>query len=55
MIDSLTNLKNNKIKPDANGAIDHYSNLRKFLVGLKKRSGQYLKPTPCQYCLGLIG
>lgn len=39
MIDALTNLKNNKIKPDANGAVDNYSHLKKFISGLKKRSG----------------
>lgn len=39
MIDSLTNLKNNKIKVTGDGAIDNYSNLKKFLAGLKKRSG----------------
>jgi nucleolar MIF4G domain-containing protein 1 len=44
MIDSLTNLKNNKIKPDANGAIDHYTNLKKYLVGLKKRSASVPEP-----------
>jgi nucleolar MIF4G domain-containing protein 1 len=37
MIESLTNLKNNKIKPNADGAIDNYSNLKKYLVGLNKR------------------
>ncbi|KAM0791823.1 hypothetical protein ACM66B_004082 [Microbotryomycetes sp. NB124-2] len=38
MIESLTNLRNNKIKADANGNLDMYSNLRKFLSGLKKRN-----------------
>lgn len=38
MIDTLTNLKNNKIKPTAEGAIDNYSNLKKFLTSLKNRS-----------------
>lgn len=37
MIESLTNLKNNKIKPNADGAVDNYSNLKKYLVGLNKR------------------
>lgn len=39
MIEALTNLKNNKIKPTADGAVDNYSQLKKFLSGLKKRSG----------------
>lgn len=38
MIEALTNLKNNKIKPTADGAIDNYSNLKKFLTSLRKRS-----------------
>ncbi|KAK4046926.1 suppressor of glycerol defect [Microbotryomycetes sp. JL201] len=38
MIESLTNLKNNKTKADANGNIDMYSNLKKFLAGLRKRN-----------------
>lgn len=42
MIEALTNLKNNKIKPTADGAIDNYSNLKKFLAGLKKRSGKFI-------------
>lgn len=39
MVDSLTNLKNNKTsaaKADANGAVDHYSGLKKFLSGMRK-------------------
>lgn len=39
MIDSLTNLKNNKIKPNAEGAVDNYSSLKKFLSSLRKKSG----------------
>lgn len=39
MIEALTNLKNNKIKPTADGAIDNYSQLKKFLAGLRKTSG----------------
>jgi nucleolar MIF4G domain-containing protein 1 len=39
MIEALTNLKNNKIKPTADGAIDNYSQLKKFLTSLRKTSG----------------
>lgn len=45
MIDALTNLKNNKIKQDANGAVDNYTNLKKFIAGLKKRSGASFPPS----------
>jgi hypothetical protein len=44
MLDALTNLKNNKTKPDANGAVDNYGSLKKFLSGLKKRSGRSSRP-----------
>lgn len=38
MIEQLTNLKNNKLKqPGADGAVDHYSGLRKYLSGLNKK------------------
>lgn len=48
MIDALTNLKNNKIKPDANGAVDNYSGLKKYISSLKKRSGTltFTLPSP---------
>ena len=52
MVEALTNLKNNKIKATGDGLIDNYSNLKKFLAGLKKRSGI---PAPCRYlCAPLI-
>lgn len=55
MLDALTNLKNNKIKPDANGAVDNYSNLKKFLSGLKKGSGTLLyKLSRYDYFIQLI-
>lgn len=38
MVESLTNLKNNKIKPTASGAVDNYSSLKKFLSSLKNKS-----------------
>lgn len=38
MVEQLTNLKNNKFKqPGADGAVDNYSQLKKFLVGLNKK------------------
>ncbi|KAL8286586.1 hypothetical protein RQP46_004603 [Phenoliferia psychrophenolica] len=37
MVESLTNLKNNKIKPTGDGAVDNYSRLKKYLSGLKKK------------------
>ena len=45
MVEALTNLKNNKIKATGDGAIDNYSNLKKFLAGLKKRSGSFFPPS----------
>jgi len=38
MIEQLTNLKNNKLpKLGADGAIDNYSGLKKYLVSLNKK------------------
>lgn len=46
MVEALTNLKNNKTgvgKQDANGSagVDQYAGLKKFLKGLKGRSGEF--------------
>ena len=42
MVESLTNLKNNKIKPSGDGAVDNYSGLKKYLSGLKKKGPRAL-------------
>lgn len=47
MIEQLTNLKNNKLpKLGADGAIDNYSGLKKYLVSLNKKraSGEFEPP-----------
>ncbi|KAK4703862.1 nucleolar MIF4G domain-containing protein 1, partial [Phenoliferia sp. Uapishka_3] len=44
MIESLTNLKNNKIKPTGDGAIDNYSGLKKYLSGLKRHGKSLFLP-----------
>lgn len=48
MVEALTNLKNNKTggKQDANGAggVDQYAGLKKFVKGIKGRSGEFLFP-----------
>jgi len=49
MIEQLTNLKNNKLpKLGADGAIDNYSGLKKYLVSLNKKraSGEFKTPPP---------
>ncbi|GAA5875690.1 hypothetical protein JCM8547_007042 [Rhodosporidiobolus lusitaniae] len=54
MIESLTNLKNNKIKPNADGAVDYYSNLKKYLVGLNKHRASGAAPDPLRVSLSEI-
>ena len=44
MVESLTNLKNNKIKPTGDGAVDNYSGLKKYLSGLKKKGAPGFPP-----------
>ncbi|GAA5933268.1 hypothetical protein JCM10213_001236 [Rhodosporidiobolus nylandii] len=51
MVDSLTNLKNNKVKPNADGAVDNYSNLKKYLQGLNKKRASGAAPDPLRVSL----
>ncbi|GAA6028747.1 hypothetical protein JCM8097_007375 [Rhodosporidiobolus ruineniae] len=54
MIESLTNLRNNKIKPNADGAVDYYSNLRKYLTGLNKKRASGAAPDSLRVSLSEI-
>ncbi|GAA5999636.1 Sgd1p [Rhodotorula paludigena] len=52
MIEQLTNLKNNKLKqPGADGAVDHYSGLKKYLSGLNKKRASGAAPDPLRVSL----
>ncbi|GAA5858791.1 hypothetical protein JCM1840_006558 [Sporobolomyces johnsonii] len=55
MIEQLTNLKNNKFpKADANGAVDNYTPLKKYLQGLNKKRASGAAPDPLRLSLGEI-
>ncbi|GAA5825170.1 hypothetical protein JCM11251_006128 [Rhodosporidiobolus azoricus] len=54
MVESLTNLMNNKIKPNAEGAVDNYSNLKKYLIGLNKKRASGAAPDPLRVSLSEI-
>ncbi|BGP41129.1 suppressor of glycerol defect [Rhodotorula kratochvilovae] len=47
MVEQLTNLKNNKLKPPgADGAVDHHTPLRRFLASLNKKRASGAAPEP---------
>ncbi|GAA5834969.1 hypothetical protein JCM5353_003339 [Sporobolomyces roseus] len=55
MIEQLTNLKNNKLpKLGADGAIDNYSGLKKYLVSLNKKRASGAAPDPLRVSLSEI-
>ncbi|BGO92639.1 hypothetical protein NBRC10512_005865 [Rhodotorula toruloides] len=55
MVEQLTNLKNNKFKqPGADGAVDNYSQLKKFLVGLNKKRATGSAPEALRVSLSEI-
>ncbi|GAA6011691.1 hypothetical protein JCM10207_004212 [Rhodosporidiobolus poonsookiae] len=54
MIEQLTNLKNNKQKQTSEGAVDNYSNLKKYLVGLNKKRASGAAPDALRVSLDEI-